>query len=917
MSCTDKNQSAIREVRDQISLDYADGEYLGRVSSNLGIRRPTVFGFKDDRWRALVKELALEYKQVVTKFHDVMAVLFGPQITEVTSLSSDLAANSLILFVNDASRFPQLGFVVLDEGTASEETIEYCFVDYANNAIYLEEGLQFAHAASDQDAEGALIVASGTDLYLPNTVFFPTSYPYVVVVGRGTPAEESAVVVANDQFEGKLTLSGPLSNTHAVAYPVPIRTTLSQDYTSTSVYISLTDSTQFPDLGLILFDKSSNSFTATGGSSTTVDVAASTFTTDKQIRHRVVFTGNVTAALADVEATVVDNTDAQLTFSAALPASPAAGDTFYVRAVAEFTSHDYENKVLGLKQEIYDITLPALTQLELLTAGSTVSLATVQVKGVGWDVIQARPRELELYIPSLLQDEGNLRSASYLHTTYDALVPSTTLSSGVSATDTVLPVTDSSIFPLVGVVTVDPGGGNEEVHGYYVSGTDLVLPTTSLVNSHLSGVTVELYQPRYGSTELLDGNVWTTPDVFPGPYAYELGTPAPTPSIAQVTLEELLPGPTSTVLDSFVGHTALEVEDASAFELSSFPYSVLIGDHTGNRETIEVTDANLKQRVGTTVSGVVSPGDTAISVASLSGGPAGDGADFPNAWGYRVLLDRDGVNEEVVYVTAASGGVLTLEMGTVNGHSIGETVELMADVLTLSSAFIDDHNGRISYDQRSTATSSQARWPVFSSTQVLHAETVQPLITSIDLLSASGLDVTGGRVWLNFGSSKTRVEEALTGSASAGATVLSFADTSMFPTSYPYVVVISKGFSVEEKAVVTNNNTTLNELTINGGTYGLAHDHAAGREVAWYPGSPEVLDYTSVVGNSIRFSPPIVLESTHSPKEWVIDSSEDSDPTALGWDFPLRLPPDIMTRIRYILDLVRAAGVRVSVISAR
>jgi len=43
---TEVQQSAIAEVLDQMSVDYADGEYLNNVSSNIGLERPPL-GFSD------------------------------------------------------------------------------------------------------------------------------------------------------------------------------------------------------------------------------------------------------------------------------------------------------------------------------------------------------------------------------------------------------------------------------------------------------------------------------------------------------------------------------------------------------------------------------------------------------------------------------------------------------------------------------------------------------------------------------------------------------------------------------------------------------------------------------------------------------------------------------------------------------
>jgi hypothetical protein len=76
MTIIPTSQSDIAEVRDQLTVDYADGKYLNVVSSNLGMQRPP-FGFSDATWRALVRVLALQYKQITTKFEAVLSIILG------------------------------------------------------------------------------------------------------------------------------------------------------------------------------------------------------------------------------------------------------------------------------------------------------------------------------------------------------------------------------------------------------------------------------------------------------------------------------------------------------------------------------------------------------------------------------------------------------------------------------------------------------------------------------------------------------------------------------------------------------------------------------------------------------------------------------------------------------------------------
>ncbi len=311
-----------------------------------------------------------------------------------------------------------------------------------------------------------------------------------------------------------------------------------------------------------------------------------------------------------------------------------------------------------------------------------------------------------------------------------------------------------------------------------------------------------------------------------------------------------------------------------------------------------------------------------VEVASL--GPGGtDAADFPDANGYRVLLDRGGANEEVVYVVdAIAPDMLILEDNTAKVHSIGETVEMLSDVLTVN-ALTDTHLGKIPYTQRSSAITGLAphlaRFPSFTSLEVLGAEVVEPTVPSFDIASTAGLDSTGGTVILNPANGLTRALEALTLDLVAGGTLVTVADSTGFPSSFPFVVTLSPGTTREEKALVTANNTGLGELTLNSGVFGsrFAHTVADLSTILWEPGDEESVEYDAASGTTLSFSPAIVLQSTHSPSEAVIDSSVKSDPRRDGFDFPLRMPVDIRARIDFLWDLIRAAGVRVTIIDMR
>lgn len=74
-----------------------------------------------------------------------------------------------------------------------------------------------------------------------------------------------------------------------------------------------------------------SSLTATGGTARSVQDTGA-FTADEQVGNIVIFAGNVTAALAGVEARVVSNTANELFFAdGALPDTPAVSDTYTIR----------------------------------------------------------------------------------------------------------------------------------------------------------------------------------------------------------------------------------------------------------------------------------------------------------------------------------------------------------------------------------------------------------------------------------------------------------------------------------------------------------------------------------------------------------------------------------------------------------
>jgi hypothetical protein len=1107
---TEKKQSDIAEVRDQLSLDFADGEYLNVVGRNLGMDRP-ILGYTDDTWRALVKTLALEYKQIATKFRDVLAILFGPQITEVGTLAESVLIGDTSFVLNDSSNFPQLGTLVFDEGGGLllEETLDYCYIDRETNTVYLEESFGAAHVARDSDAEQAVIAISPLDevVLLHTDHFSITDYPYTLVLGRGTTEEEVVLVSNNDRDTSTLTLTTTPVNTHTTLTASPVSDELAQGYFVSSAFLLLEDATKFPSEGIIRLE-ASDTFTVTGaGTGPTdraFDLAASTLIEDGIIGYEIVFDiATTTVALQGVVRRVVANTTTEVTVSEDFSGpgtAPQVGDTFKLFPIVSYSSIDYDDHTVTLSKPLVQTPLDIAlnSTVELMKNGSTAALGPVKFVGAGWDVIQSTPRLVELLLPPDIRDLNDIRSASYMHDDRLSVI-STTNSAEVTSGDIEAFSLDFSSFPDAGTVEFDPGGGDAEriAYGRVISSldadaaegattlallssddfpltyptdvilnegtsteetltvtgnapnTDILTLSTPLVsdhnagevikskekinleagvfNTHSIGTTIEFYQPLYVTVPIGDFNQLAA--TFPGPYMYDPIEPVATATSAVTATTILVPGPTFLSIDQSNGRSALEVEDAlGMLESLGVSFDMTLGTGTAAKEEFEVVGVALKNRALTTVSDNSLIGDIGIGLTSYTPGTPSTGGAFPDVNGYRIVIDEANADREVAYVlghgivsnatasigsgvdgtvnitavgtleglagnsatvevfdntptdgpltvvespagviavtlavaggtfddaanTAAlvsiainglasgdfsaafsgtgadplvsdeavqsfTGGVegLLLEQPLTIAHTAADTVSLMADVLSVT-AVSKTHQGSVSSADRSTSLTGPSAYN--PTPRASGAEFVSPWVDSITVLSSTGLDITGGRVLLNFGSGQIPVESTLSAPTSPGAVTAALVSSDDFPSPVSsFTAIIGVGTPKEEAILVTANNTGTDVFTF-ATPYGLQYAHSTGDIVRWVPGVEEDVTYTEIDGNDLVFSPPIMLQYSHYPAETVIDSSADSDPRDNGYDFPLRMPVDILVRLQYLLDIVRAAGVQVELITQR
>jgi hypothetical protein len=418
-------QSSISEARDQLTLDFSDGSYLNIVSANLGVNRP-LFGFDDKTWRAVVKVLALDFKQILHKFDDVLAVIFGPKITQVSTLASDVLLGDTQLELTSSDGFPQTGILVIDELLPNEESVTYNYIDRITNTVYLDAPLVNSHTAVAIDKEAFIaskIAVGSSSIGVYDGYAWPDpTENFTVVIGRGTDFEQVNVVTAVDSVVGKITLLNtttldiPDLNTRAGEIQNVINS-VAQSY-----LLGLDSIDKLVQLKGHLLVSDIETLTCAGGSTTTNVVTTATLTANSYPNYRLVFTGNVTATLRGKVVYVGTNTTNSFSLYNTLPAPPVVGDTFRVEPNIEYYQTNPDNTVL-MKFAFPDL-LTSSGFVSSITPVGSIAVAQVQVKSGGWDMFQVNDNNLEILLPPEL-DAGDLRRASYLHDDWKTPVTAT------------------------------------------------------------------------------------------------------------------------------------------------------------------------------------------------------------------------------------------------------------------------------------------------------------------------------------------------------------------------------------------------------------------------------------------------------------------------------------------------------------
>lgn len=104
----------IQNTKDQIFVATAEGEFLDRLASSVGVSRPSEIGLLDEDFRQLIPNLSLKAKQVRSIFYDTMDVFWGPLFSRANITSSNFEPYNVS--VGDK-------LVVIIDGTLTQEVV--------------------------------------------------------------------------------------------------------------------------------------------------------------------------------------------------------------------------------------------------------------------------------------------------------------------------------------------------------------------------------------------------------------------------------------------------------------------------------------------------------------------------------------------------------------------------------------------------------------------------------------------------------------------------------------------------------------------------------------------------------------------------------------------------------------------------
>jgi hypothetical protein len=440
--------------------------------------------------------------------------------------------------------------------------------------------------------------------------------------------------------------------------------------------------------------------------------------------------------------------------------------------------------------------------------------------------------------------------------------------------------------------------------------------THPLSLTHLIGTTANFFTVPYAGVSVEDGRIFTADDArFQGHYVYDVTRDCG--FNAETTLDEEIAGPQNLLVTQDAGYQVLEVADASRFDQVTLQ-NVRVGRGIAGDEVLGIKSIVLKRDiVGVKLAGgPYAVGATAITITAGSGLPD----DPDDLLGYRLMIGREGAaalsQEEVVWVKYfdTATNILTIADGLQFAHTAAgakDSVTALADFIKVDTT-TSEHRGHFHDSNRTrlipglgtdwaTATAAASS----QNTRVSIVEEVRDYIRVAAHALFAGVD---GAI-LNFGDKLVPVESQLVASEIVGALFVTVKDSSLFP-AIDFYVKIGKLDRFSETLFVATN--IANVLTFGGGD-ALSFAHPADEWVETIVGGEESVSLASASGNTLYFPDGYRFTKDHAKGEKVTPIYQKAIPASTGKDYPFLLTMTILERYQWLFDLVRAAGVQVTI----
>lgn len=920
-------KSAIQEARDQLFLNHAVNEYLTAVTTNLGIKRPKYGMANDDLWRAVVRRIALDTRQVLGVFVDVLTLLFGPRISVCTSLNVDALIDDFYLTLKDSERIPQLGTMIIDPGLPTEETIVYGFRDPYDHKVRISQIVTQDHVAlKNNESQFLKVAASATDtlITLTNTEYFPvapgTDIP--LLIDAGSPNEELVLMSNNNTVTGELTVS-PLLYDHPGLIMTPYAVGLLAVSPALEV-LTLTETQNLPDKGFL-------EITEDGGATTeTVEFVSVDF-----LAHQVYLKNPLVNVYAAATVTLLKTACSVQVAQVLVRGVP--WDIFQTdpnhlqifipeilnvaRLVDAWYLHD---RIVG--------AIPTTTVAVNATAGDTdiflalpvdtfPSAGILELDPAGPDEERISYSLIENFSSPLLASHGTgipigstelfVENAQHI-AEYLALTHNTNAMIDRGGADDAVVI--ESIDVARNIITLTALTPTTALHAegtiFEIGDRRRFILSRPLVNNHVIGQTANLFRVQYPATTLESGQINSVdPERYQGKYSYApLGLSYRN---AYTTLVDELAGPQPLQVSQFAGNSVLEVADASRFNLGDFQ-DVRVSRGLAGDETVLIQGIYLKRNATgiQLTGGPYAPGDTVLTITPGAGIPD----DPDNALGYRIYIDRFsatvGSLAEVVYVLYynIATNTIILRDGLAYSHAATDNVFLLADLIKTdqlnfshNGIYRDEHSTRLlpeiceDWDTRDTVSQNFNR--------VGSVEEVRSYINVVDHTPFLNLD----QAILNFGTTQIPHQTELVSNFSATSLAVDVVNGAAFPAANFYVRIGKNTWNEEVHFVLARAGNTLIIPD------GLFYNHRAFEIVELMGGNTEVISYSSASANRLHFSRGFTATRDHMAGETVMPKDLVMTPSPYGKDFAPYLLMTLLERYRWLFDEIRAAGVQVSI----